>query len=47
MAGISGAKSIIAGRIFTSLVQAAQKYQNSEIILQFILDVGSGTRKNS
>lgn len=32
---------------FTSLAQIAQKQQNSEIILQFILDVSSGTKKNS
>lgn len=40
-------RAITKERIFTSLAQAAQKHQNSEIILQFILDVGSGTRKNS
>ncbi|WP_017867914.1 IS701 family transposase, partial [Ligilactobacillus pobuzihii] len=40
-------RAITKERIFTSLAQAAQKHQNSEIILQFILDVGSKTRKNS
>ena len=39
-------RAITKERIFTSLAQAAQKHQNSEIILQFILDVGSRTRKN-